>query len=81
MQKTFRSFIKKRKNVAFFWKEWVPNPVFYNERAEWWIAISSFVLGIKRGKAWWKEHIWSESLLKGASHSFIKSELLPSLFT
>ena len=29
MQKTFRSFIKngkERKNVAFFWKERVPNP-------------------------------------------------------
>ena len=31
MQKTFRSFIKngkERKNIEFFWKEWVPNPAF-----------------------------------------------------
>ena len=30
MQKMFRSFIKngkERKNIAFFWKERVPNPV------------------------------------------------------
>ena len=36
---------------------------------------------LKRGKTWWKERIWSESLLKGAKYSFIKSESLPSLFT
>ena len=44
-------------------------------------GIRSFVLGIERGKAWQKEQIFSESLLKRVNHSFIKSESLPSLFT
>ena len=42
------------------------------------IAIRSFVLGIKRGKAWWKEQFWSESLLCKKCDSLLckKSESL-----
>ena len=51
------------------------------ERMSSFTMIHSFALVIKRRKAWWKERIWSESLLKRAIHSFKKSESLPSLFT
>ena len=42
------------------------------------IAIRSLVLGIKRGKAWWKEQFWSESLLCKKCDSLLckKSESL-----
>ena len=41
---------------------------------------SLFCFGQKRVKAWRKEWIWNESLLKRANHSFIKSNLLLSHF-
>ena len=40
------------------------NVLFYKEPDERCRAIHSFVLGIKRGKAWWKERIWSKSCWK-----------------
>ena len=43
-----------------------------------WRVLHSFVLGIKKGKAWWKEWIGSESLLKRVNHSFIKCESIQS---
>ena len=45
MQKMFRSFIKngkERKNIAFFWKEGVPNPALYSSIAQ--IQSKSFRL-------------------------------------
>ena len=53
------------------------NAIFYKEWEEQWWAIHSFVLGIKREKAWRKEWIWSESLLK--SKSFFQKEGIASV--
>ena len=54
----FRSFVKSNESDFLFYKE--------QGNEEWF----SLFLGIKRGKVWWKERIWSESL-------FYKKQISP----
>ena len=65
-QKSKSFFSKSELLSSLFFKEgWEQISSFTKSKKsdeERWGAIQSFVLGIKRGKAWWKERIWSDSL-------------------
>ena len=63
--------------VTLFKRVTEVNAIFYKEWEEQWWAIHSFVLGIKREKAWRKEWIWNESLLN--SKSFFHKEGIASV--
>ena len=65
--------------VALFKWATGANVIFYKEQESNEELFALF--WPKRGKAWCKDQIWSESLVKRDNHSFIKSEWLPSLFT
>ena len=74
-------FALLKEPIAFFTRFVKSDYLFFKERGERWRVIHSFVLVIKRGNAWCIEQIWNKSLLRRVNQSFIKSELLTSLFT
>ena len=82
-QSVNRCLCKERREqialVALFKWATGANVVFYKERFT--LLFWTYKGGKHGDKKEKKERIWSKSLLKGVNHSFMKSELLPSLFT
>ena len=71
-----KSYRRENHSGCFFKNSDVSNSV--KEREERWRVIHFFVLGLKRGKAWWKERNWSKSLKQ--SESLFHKEQIATLY-